>query len=925
MRMDIRIGRKILNGTLALALCGVVMELCGVLGRMSGEHAARTVVSFVCGLLMLVGVSWILIDGRLMRWVLREYRMCSGFIENCLVWIGQMANIRRLLLGSAIVVFGLGGFVHFAELLLNCAGRWVLLCCGITQPVWGWVHWSARGLLIVIWAVLCIRYLRYLVSVFIPGPIVKEGIPDDVLERIDAPLGEHNTDHLHREAYIDTLLEVLSVTPREAGAQYWGIYGEWGDGKSSVFGLMRGRTCGRELVFATYDAWKLTRDGDLSMALFSIIAEALKDKSYNESRCFRDFGMALSLAGKRSVLEAIPCIGEAIGRLLRGALDVGEVKKRLIRALLQSNRRIVVAIDDLDRLAPDEVYRLLRMIKANGDLPGLIYLVMADKNYVSRCLDQVIGAKGGEMSGKRYLEKIVTQEFPLPFVQPSEFYSRFIRDLGRLREEYPEFKSFSSVNSGLRVVFHYLQNLRSEKRLINCIKVELAFHKQKAVRNEQKFPSVCFEDLVELVAIKLFREDVYYSLFENRSRIWQTAERTREDRVCDYLTEDFVCGTLLCGAKGEELSVLKNFLKDRIGVYFESNVYRYRKPSSADLCNCRLTHQELFEGYFCSCDRRISAAMAKEFLGAVSEALPDVQKTVDIFLEANKKEMMTSVLSALCVSDLVRSGTLDYCRALLVALAGISRNQFFSEKKRPYGYRARFYVGEGVYVDILNTFKFVAMICMNKEQERTKFVLELLRRNDHFTLPALLYMDEVRVVDGGGQRFFSDEGFSSLRRYICECGRMFDGRLKDWPCEVVVRRAWLNAVEESGDPEAEEFFCKSMNESMGHYPNVVHALWPFLGVAEEDWLVTIDYEHAMKYMDLAAAEITLRREADSRFSKMLVHEVCLLESLRYCRESRAKGQLRSRIDQCNHLRYLVIEVPASDIGRKLASRKSKFV
>ena len=681
MRMDIRIGRKILNGTLALALWGVAMELCGALGRMSGENTARTELSFVCGLLALVVVSWILMDGRLMRWASEKCRMYSGSIKNCLVWIGQMANIRRLLLGSAIVVFGLGGFVHFAELLLNCAGRWVLLCCGITQPVWGWVHWSARGLLIVIWAVLCIRYLRYLVSVFIPGTIVKEGIPDDVLERIDAPLGEHNTDHLHREAYIDTMLEVLSVTPREAGAQYWGIYGEWGDGKSSVFGLMRGRACGRELVFATYDAWKLTKDGDLSMALFSIIAEALKDKSYNESRCFRDFGMALSLAGKRSVLEAIPCIGEAIGRLLRGALDVGEVKKRLIRALLQSNRRIVVAIDDLDRLAPDEVYRLLRMIKANGDLPGLIYLVMADKNYVSRCLDQVIGAKGGEMSGKRYLEKIVTQEFPLPLVQPFEFYSKFIGDLGGLRGDYPEFKGFAPVNGSLKVPFHYLQNLRSEKRLIACIRGELSFQRQKAIRNGQKYPSICFEDLVELVAIKLFREDVYYALFENRSKIWQTAEKTRQGEWPKPLTESFVDETLLCNAQGDERAVLREFLEKRMGLHFDSNGCRYVKPGSAEQCNCRLMQRECFEGYFCSLDHRIASVVTKDLLGAVADALPDGSKVADIFMKAHNEEALPNLLTALRFSDFVRDGDLVSCQALLKAFAQISCQQFFSQKK----------------------------------------------------------------------------------------------------------------------------------------------------------------------------------------------------------------------------------------------------
>ena len=106
--------------------------------------------------------------------------------------------------------------MHFAELLLNCAGRWVLLCCGITQPVWGWVHWSARGLLIVIWAVLCIRYLRYLVSVFIPGPIVKEGIPDDVLDGKGGGLLEV----MHEKGIGDASLFTITVSGGMGSLRY---------------------------------------------------------------------------------------------------------------------------------------------------------------------------------------------------------------------------------------------------------------------------------------------------------------------------------------------------------------------------------------------------------------------------------------------------------------------------------------------------------------------------------------------------------------------------------------------------------------------------------------------------------------------------------------------------------------------------------
>lgn len=147
----------------------------------------------------------------------------------------------------------------------------------------------------------------------------------------------------------------------------------------------------------------------------------------------------------------------------------------------------------------------------------------------------------------------------------------------------------------------------------------------------------------------------------------------------------------------------------------------------------------------------------------------------------------------------------------------------------------------------------------------------------------------------------------------------------NYPDEIIVRRAWIDAIAKDKESDGARFLYKMMSKSMEHYPDAVYALWPFLLVETEDWMVTIDYDEAMKYTDPTVAETTLELQAGRCFSKMLPHEVCLLEALRYCKETRKKGQDCGRINQCNHLRYLAIEVPTSDLGRRLALREGELV
>ena len=84
-------------------------------------------------------------------------------------------------------------------------------------------------------------------------------------------------------------------------------------------------------------------------------------------------------------------------------------KTKIENGLKQLDRPIVVTIDDIDRLAADEMFEVLRLIRNTAAFPNLIFIVCYDKDYVVRQIQNK-----GITDSELYLEKIFPLELSLP-------------------------------------------------------------------------------------------------------------------------------------------------------------------------------------------------------------------------------------------------------------------------------------------------------------------------------------------------------------------------------------------------------------------------------------------------------------------------------------------------------------------------------
>jgi hypothetical protein len=232
-----------------------------------------------------------------------------------------------------------------------------------------------------------------------------------------------------------------------------GIEGAWGSGKSTLLNLIIEKLDDELVAYppihVAFSPWLISEREGLLRELFSTLQRAVlrwqakggsksakaKLVSQNLLTELGKYSDALGFAGgavERAGKVGLPLAKEAGGFLkwcekqLKGGQQkaLTEIKASLEKALRDFNRRIIVSIDDLDRLDPREIAEVFRLVKSVADLPQVVYLMCYDR----RIVGQAIQSANSISNGEEYLEKIVQISLSVP--QPEPFVLR-----GILRQE----------------------------------------------------------------------------------------------------------------------------------------------------------------------------------------------------------------------------------------------------------------------------------------------------------------------------------------------------------------------------------------------------------------------------------------------------------------------------------------------------------
>lgn len=378
----------------------------------------------------------------------------------------------------------------------------------------------------------------------------------------DAPIISDKEDILERGKFAHSLAGNI-LRHEDKNTIVIGLYGKWGYGKSSIINILlddirQTKEFSEEAkpLILEFNPWNFSEQDNLTSVFFNEIANSLSyvDKSKNAKRIsekLKLYGyfltsanlisnalryvipLSLLLAGLLilgasyfSVLNAVAWVVSLIFILLSlifafskklvssisdsflqysklNEKTIKQLKDELNRLILQRKKRLLIVIDDIDRLNTKEIKQIFQLVKLNADFNNTIYLLAFDRDIIEKSLEEQEG-----VSGKEYLEKIVQVSFDVPLVQEQKLYSYLFSQLDSIVKVVPE-KLWNTTrwgnlfHSGFKDLF---SSLRDVKRYVNSLKFNFSLIQQGGSFELDPI------DFIGLETIRVFAPEAYEAM-----------------------------------------------------------------------------------------------------------------------------------------------------------------------------------------------------------------------------------------------------------------------------------------------------------------------------------------------------------------------------------------------------------------------------
>lgn len=471
----------------------------------------------------------------------------------------------------------------------------------------------------------------------------------------DDPLQMSEQDALSRKEFAEQLIDPII---KSNGKLTIGIYGPWGSGKSSFFTMMN-NYIPKEQLKMNFTPWYFGENTDgIILEFLEHFAEQINKSNYYDTRLEKELAAYANFF--RSIQLRPTGATIALGDLFKGFLpeesDIKAIKKVIDNMLIKSDKKIVVFIDDLDRLDREEIITVFKLIRLVCDFPNVVYVLALDEEIVSLALGQVYWKQDTEeqamLKGREYLEKFIQVPIYLPKVDEVKFKQFFIDGLKEILQKH-NIKTgfFENIDSVYPVIdITTFRTIRNIKRYLNLVQIFVPILKEE----------VFVDDLLYLLAIKVTEPSLYDWIRMHPHILYEDDQK--------YFKDNETINTFK--KKYSKYRLVIEELFPKMGNVF-GNSY-IRKRTKADLPNRQLTISDktYFSKYFMYSTpaNQISQVELQAFYSLLSknnEAVEEFDRLCglypvkDIFVKMRNDVIIQSDETILTLIDLLKVKYID--------------------------------------------------------------------------------------------------------------------------------------------------------------------------------------------------------------------------------------------------------------------------
>lgn len=326
----------------------------------------------------------------------------------------------------------------------------------------------------------------------------------------DIPIDNPNEDILGRKEQAEKATDLLLRTDTSKGSFTFGINAPWGAGKSSFMKMMKEyiHKKSTDSITLDFNPWLYAAEKDLVSVFFEELSKSLKRFDYSLSKNIINYSALLSAFDTKETKVTASLIN-----LIHPDSLLKDKKDQIAKAIKNIQRKIIVFIDDLDRLEASELMEMMKLIRNISDFPYIYFIAAYDKSYLVKCLDEKMDTKGIDFTDKIFQVELQPLEGPsmnlnleLEKMLEERFDSDFKED-----DDYISFVNWARTDS---LFVKLLSNIREIKRLVNSFILSYEFLEWK----------VSVHDLLLIELFKTKYPLAFFYFAKNRTSFFKSDE-----------------------------------------------------------------------------------------------------------------------------------------------------------------------------------------------------------------------------------------------------------------------------------------------------------------------------------------------------------------------------------------------------------------
>ena len=252
----------------------------------------------------------------------------------------------------------------------------------------------------------------------------------------DKPVNQKEQDFFQRYQFSKRIANSIKAYDN-SDCVVFGISGVWGEGKTSVLNFIETELSSSypKILTLRFNPWRYNDENTLLSSLFNSLAERIKNSIEDKKKKKGFFSRPILVQNDDDPLKReIETIGELLqeygeiasvfgmGGLVKtigkglSSVDIERKKERIENILEKLERRLVIFVDDIDRLDKNEIYSILKIVKLTGDFKYMTYILSFDEDMVASAIGERFG-KGDAKAGHNFLEKIIQIPLKIPKAQ----------------------------------------------------------------------------------------------------------------------------------------------------------------------------------------------------------------------------------------------------------------------------------------------------------------------------------------------------------------------------------------------------------------------------------------------------------------------------------------------------------------------------